>query len=194
MLTSNEIEQVSDPLSSVEKTVPSSHYSGYYNSANVITANGRIAIAGTDVTTDSSGNISFTGPTGSTLDLTVDFQLKANVTSSGENELYLWYKRTQYANYMQYAAVYLTVVDTDTNQVLGFSSAYQFEHEPYDIGGDPFLVTVPEGSAVSEVPGRFVKASASNYYFTGYNGTNTWRLIINNCPTSRNMKVCINTL
>ena len=89
MLTSNEIEQVSEPLSSVEKTVPSSHYSGYYNSANVITANGRIAIAGTNVTTDSSGNISFTGPTGSTLDLTVDFQLKANVTSNGENALYL---------------------------------------------------------------------------------------------------------
>ena len=194
MLTSNEIEQESDPLTSVEKTVTSSHYSGYYNSSNVITANGRIAIAGTDVTTDSSGNIDFTGATGSTIDLTVDFQLRAFCNSNGENNLYLWFQRAQYAKYMQYAGVYLTVVDTDSNQVLGYSSAYQFEHEPYYIGGDPFLISTPEGSAVSEVPGRFVKASTGVYYFTSNGGSNTWRLIINGCPTARHMKVCINTL
>lgn len=166
LLTSNEIEQTSNKLSSVVKTMDSTHISGNYNNTKYPTAEGRIALTGTGVST-SSGIVSFTGVTGSTMDLTVDFQLKATAAgNSRENELFLWYKRAQYANYMQYGAVYLVVKDADTDTVLGYSSGYQFEHDTYSIGGETFIVSTPEGAAMAEVPGRFVRASNGSYYFT----------------------------
>lgn len=142
------------------------HISGHYGDSKFPTAEGPIGLTGTDVTT-SSGVVSFTGPTGSTMNLTIDFQLKATAAgNAGERELYLWYKRNQYANYMQYGAVYLVVKDADTDTVLGYSSGYQFEHDTYDIGGETFIVSTPENAAMAEVPGRFVRANNGDYYFT----------------------------
>ena len=194
LLTSNDVEQSSDDLNSVTKTLTNTHRSGYYNSVKIPTANGRVAVDGVDIST-SSGDVTFTGATGSTINLTVDFQLRANATgNNNEQNLYLWYMRTSQARYMQYAAVYLTVIDADTDEVLGYSSGYQFEHQSSIVGGYPFMVSTPDNAALAEVEGNFVRASNGYYYFTSYGGSNTWRLVLNNCPTARHMKICINTL
>ena len=94
---------------------------------------------------------------------------------------------------MQYPVVYLVVRDADTSAVLGYSSGYQFEHDTYDIGGSPFLCSTPEDVSLAEVTGRFKRASNGKYYFTSWNGSNTWRLILNNCPTANQMRVDIVT-
>lgn len=193
LLTSNEVGDESYEFNTVTQQDTQSYKFGFVNSVKTPVSNGLIKVNGQDVTTDADGVITINAPAGSKVNLTVDFQLFADVSGATEDILYQKVRRSQYAYYLQYIVNYLSVVDVDSGNELGFSSAYQFEDEPYYIGGNQFICTPTNGAAVSPIDGNFVKRTNGHYYFKADSGGNTWRLVVNDCPVTNRIKIYLKT-
>ena len=94
--------------------------------------------------------------------------------------------------YAQQFVNYLTVVDADTNEVLGYSTVESFE-DPYWAQYNPVYKPF-EGATVNRRTGSLKRSDSTTYYFQTENGdVNEFSLRISNCKVSRRIKLFLNT-
>lgn len=163
-----------------------------------MTVNGEHIVVGQDGVLDLSGLQS-----GSKLNLSLDFQLFAHPTNTAADTLYLAYRpefnistsagTLTYTGWAyQWHTVQLVVVDADTNEELGFSTAYQFEDHKMTMNNKPLIFSLPNGAAVSLVDGVY-KKDGNRYFFQSNEGGNTWNLKVNDCPLTNRVKILLRT-
>ena len=213
LLTSNDYDAKDDDFSSVGMLNTSSYEWGKTATQILSEANGLITIDGEDVHTDENGVITLNASTSSTINLKVAFQMFADTSASNlEDDLLslsgitrntgLQYSVYYYNNFI---VTYLSVVDADSGEEIGFSNGYQFQSIIYNVGGgEPYLLTPPNGTSLSVAIGKFhrISQSASNYATNGNqnwqfitsDGVDRWQLLVNDCPARNRIKVYLKTI
>lgn len=154
-----------------------------------------IRINGNFVTPESDGTITVNAASGSTMNLTVDYQLFANtIDYVSADTLHLWYRRpSDYKSNYQFFVSYISVVDAVTGVELGFSNAYQMQGISMRMNGKELIFQPSNGATVSTVTGKFHRVAGQRYAFISNNGGNTFSLRLNDCPVSSSIRVILHT-
>lgn len=98
--------------------------------------------------------------------------------------------------YSQHYDTYLTVVDADTNQVIGYSTVTQFEDPSYGKRASDYKPF--DSATVNRCTGHFrrehnIGTNQRNFYFETDGSDNEFSLNIVNCRLSRRFKIYLNT-
>lgn len=192
LLNSDMLGDSSSQLSSVGQLGTESFWFGNKNGTERKTSDGLITISGDGITVGSDGVVDLSGVgTDTTLNLSIDFQLFAECNAP-DSLLYGYYYKDQHTMVDQIWTVYLSVVDADTDEELGYSSAYQFQTHKITYNGKPLVLPVANGTYVNVIYGKFKKDN-NRYFFESDNGGNTWNLKLNDCKKTSRVKILLRT-
>lgn len=199
LLTSNQEEEdeQEDLTTNISLLNGSNVWIGNKNDTKRSSTSGDISISLDNVTVDNNGVITIVDWDENTrLNISANYRFWAHTPNAPIADVSILYcgwgvNMAGVAGYYQAYSTYLTVVDADTDEVLGYSTVNQMEDPTWssrisDI--KPFT-----NASVIRKKGWFRRSAVRDYYFEESTGGNsTFNLKINNCRTSRRIKIKFN--